>query len=300
MTDAVIQLDQVLLERGHFRLGPLKLDIPRGYISAIVGPNGSGKSSTFQLLLRQVMPDSGTITLLGESLEDEQGELAAKRKIGYLPEEASSQENWMRGKDKADFVRFWYPSWNVNRYHELLRVFEIHDHLKLGKMSKGMRRKLDLAITLAHSPELLLLDEPSSGLDPISWKRMLDVLQRYMEEDHRTIVMATHIIDEVKRLADYIIFMADGRLLGVYEKDELLGNWHAFFLKEQEGGEHSLRQLPGIVKLEAIGGGFVRAISNQASAAEQWLLSGGWSLSGQQPLELDDILEVLIATSSQA
>lgn len=297
MTDTIIQLEQVVLEREHFRLGPLQLEIPKGYISAIVGPNGSGKSSTFQLLLRQIMPDSGTITLLGERVDDERGELTAKKKIGYLPEEASSQENWMRGKDKADFVRYWYPSWNVNRYNELLRLFEVNDNMKLGKLSKGLRRKLDLAITLAHSPELLLLDEPSSGLDPISWKKMLHVLQQYMEEDNRTIVMATHIMDEVKRLADYIIFMANGRLLGVYEKDELLGNWHAFFLKEQDASELRLRQLPGMERLEAVGGGFLRVISSEARAAEQWLIAEGWSINGQQPLEMDDILEVLMAIS---
>ena len=90
-------------------------------------------------------------------------------------------------------------------------------------MSKGMRRKFDLSLAMAHNPELLLLDEPSSGLDPIAWKTMIDVIHRYMERGDRTVLMASHIVDEVRRLADYIVFIIQGKVLGMYEKDALLG-----------------------------------------------------------------------------
>ncbi|MBJ6362846.1 ABC transporter ATP-binding protein [Paenibacillus sp. GCM10012307] len=297
--DTAVYLNRVKMEREHFLLGPLQLEIPRGYISAIVGPNGSGKSSTFQLMLRIYNPDSGQIELFGEQLTNEEIEVALKQRIGYLPEEANDMESWMTGSEKADFIKFWYPTWNVNRYSDLIRIFEVDPKLKLGKMSKGMRRKFDLAVVLAHNPELLLLDEPSSGLDPISWKRMIEILQKYMEEENRTILMATHIIDEVKRLADYIIFMAGGRILGFYEKDELMGNWHAFFVREQgDVGKHRLREVPGFERLEDMGGGFIRIISSNAGLAEKWFQEEGISVSGQNSLELDDILEVLIETKA--
>ncbi|WP_036711623.1 ABC transporter ATP-binding protein [Paenibacillus pinihumi] len=297
--DSVIRLTDVKVEREHFILGPLQMEIPRGYITAIVGPNGSGKSSTFELVLRISRPDSGRIERFGETVGDDASEIAFKQRIGYLPEEANREESWMTGTDKADFIKFWYPTWNVNRYSDLIRIFEVDPKLKLSKMSKGMRRKFDLAVVLAHNPEMLLLDEPSSGLDPISWKRMIDIFQKYMEAENRTILIATHIIDEVKRLADYIIFMAGGRILGTYEKDELLGSWRAFFIREQDLVGHSgLQELPGFEKSGAMGGGFIRVVSSKASLAEQWLLGAGIAVSGQNPLELDDILEVLIETKT--
>src|SRR5690606_22798200 len=127
--------------------------------------------------------------------------------------------------EKADFHRRWYSNWNEHVYKNCLNKFSIQDNIRFKSMSKGMRRKYDLTVALSHEPDILILDEPSSGLDPIAWRSMIDIINAYMDQGERTVLMATHIIDEVKRLADYIIFMVDGKLLGMYEKDELLQNW---------------------------------------------------------------------------
>lgn len=287
-----ISMAGVEQNRPHFKLGPLNLEVPSGYVTALVGPNGSGKSSTFRLLLDLAKPEKGTVTVLGKRVGGGD-DVELKRRIGYLPENTNSFEDSLKAEDKAAFVRQWYPDWDVNYYRELLRLFEIDSSLKLGKMSKGMRRKFELALALAHRPELLLLDEPSSGLDPIAWKKMIGVLHRHMERGDRTILIATHIVEEVRRLADYIVFMDYGRVLGMYEKDELLSSWSVLFVQGEGRPEWLLRTVPGAIRTEEAGGS-VRIVTSRAQQAERWCESKGYRIVARKMMELDDILEAMM------
>lgn len=293
MTDNAVRLTEVELRRPHFQLGPIHLEVPKGFVTAIVGPNGSGKSSTFRLVLDLIKPDKGEIELLGQSVSEEE-DWQTKSKIGYLPELFSAHDDKLKASLKTEFVKKWYPEWDVNRYQELLRLFEVDDSIKLGKMSKGMRRKYELALVLSHHPEMLILDEPSSGLDPLAWRTMIEVLHRYMEPGDRTILMASHIVEEVKRLADYIVFMVHGRVLGVYEKDELFGSWHAFFVHGEQVNRKRVQMMPGQCGIEEAGGGMLRVITRMAPAAEDWCGQEGIAISHRQALQLDDILAVLV------
>ena len=289
--ELAIRMTGVELARTHFRLGPIDLEVPKGFVTAIVGPNGSGKSTTFRLMLNIHQPDVGDIEVLGQRIDGDN--YAMKARIGYLAEEPFQHENRLKGADKAAFHRQWYPNWDVNRYHEMLRQFEVDPNLRLRKMSTGMRRKFALALALAHDPELLLLDEPSSGLDPLAWRTMIGMLHRYMEGGNRTILMASHVIEEVKRLADYVVFMVQGRVLGMFEKDELIAGWHVFYVQEQTGVTGQLESMPGLCAIERAGG-MTRLVSNRAYEAEEWLKAQGIVPSGRQALELDDILAVLV------
>ncbi|MFF2482952.1 ATP-binding cassette domain-containing protein [Paenibacillus sp. NPDC058071] len=290
---SAIRLEGVEQQRSHFRLGPITLDIPLGYVTAIVGPNGSGKSSTFRMLLDLAKADKGTITVLGHRIGDG-SDTALKRRIGYLPEQFGSHDGGMKASAKTNFTKVWYDQWDVNLYRELLRLFEVDDSMKLNRMSKGTRRKYELALMLAHHPELLLLDEPSSGLDPLVWRTMIDILHRYMEHGDRTILMASHIIEEVKRLADYIVFMGYGQVLGVYEKDELFSSWHAFYINSEGFTKKTAQSVPGQCSIEETGGGSYRIVTRKALEAEQWLEREQIRIIGRQALNLDDILAVLI------
>lgn len=288
-----IRLSGVELSRPHFRLGPMNLEVPRGFVTAIVGPNGSGKSTTFRMLLDIVKPDRGEIEVLGSRIGGgKQTELL--QRIGYLPEGANSAEDAIKASEKTAFHSEWYPTWDVNLYRDLLRLFEIEPNLKLGKMSKGMRRRYELAIAMSHHPDLLLLDEPSSGLDPLAWRSMIDLLHRYMERGDRTILIATHIVEEVKRLADYIVFMVHGKVLGMYEKDELMTGWRQYYFTGTYGElSGKLSGMPGLNGLEDAGG-VVRAVTSKAAEAEDWLLTAGLTPAGRQSLELDDILAAVV------
>ncbi|ANY65501.1 ABC transporter [Paenibacillus sp. BIHB 4019] len=296
--DIAIRIQEVELRRERFQLGPLSLEVPKGCVTAIVGPNGSGKSSTFRMLLNLIKPDKGELSLLGHSIAD-QKDTGWKNKIGYVPELFGSHENKLRASDKTDFVRKWYPNWDINLYREILRMFEVDDSIKLGKMSKGTRRKYEFALVLAHHPELLLLDEPSSGFDPLAWRSMMSFLHNYMNDGQRTILMASHIVDEVKRLADYIVFMAQGRILGMYEKDELLSSWHMFYVSGSELVGKDVKSIPGKCMVEDAGGGNLRIVTRQAMETERWCEREHIAIMGRKALDLDDILAVLIEQDRQ-
>ncbi|SDX73693.1 ABC transporter ATP-binding protein [Paenibacillus sp. CF384] len=288
MSEASVQITGMSQRRPNFELGPIDLVIPSGFVTAIVGPNGSGKSSLFRLLLDLAKPNTGRIELLGETVGSG-NDTKLKERLGYVPEQAVDLEDGLRGNQKAAFVRQWYPKWDVHLYQELLRRFEVDPAIKLGKMSKGMRRKFDLSLTMAHHPELLLLDEPSSGLDPIAWKTMIDVLHRYMEQGNRTILMASHIVDEVRRLADYIVFMVQGKVLGIYEKDTLLSAWQVMYI-DAAGVSINWKQMPGYRNASLSGATTYKVVTEDALQAERWLMEQKLGLISKQKLELDEIL----------
>ncbi|GKU76122.1 ABC transporter ATP-binding protein [Paenibacillus sp. L3-i20] len=292
-SDVAIQFKDIGLKKSNFKLGPITLDIPSGFITAIVGPNGSGKSTLFRMALDLTKPDQGSVTLLGHKVghgDDEE----MKGKIGFLAEEPYPHEDSMKAYDKANFNSFWYNNWDVNRYQELLHILQINDNSTLGKMSKGMRRKFELTLSLSHGPDLLLLDEPSSGLDPLAWKSMIEILHRYMEKGNRTILMTTHIIDEVKRLADYIVFMAQGRVLGVYEKDELFSSWFTIYIHGEGLTAAAAAKMPGQCIVKHAGETTYAVITNKALEAEQWCQFEGHHIVSRQALELDEIMETLL------
>lgn len=289
MEKTAIEISDLRIVRDNFTLGPLNLTIPEGYVTAIVGPNGSGKSTLFSCLMNYIKPTNGKIKLLGEEIglsnDDE-----LKQKIGYVNELPTTFDSFMKGADKAKFHSAWYQEWNETTYQGLLSMFDMNDSKPLKKMSKGMRRKFELSLALAHQPHLLILDEPSSGLDPIASKQMIEVLHQYMDSGNRTIVLATHIVDEVKRLADYIIFQYNGKVLGFYEKDELLQSWSTYFIELEPNENIDIKHVPGYVSHKNSSGQHVEIISSNAWETEQWLQKHDIKVHTKQLLELDEIL----------
>jgi len=288
-----VELKGVVNRKANFELGPIDLAMPAGCITAIVGPNGCGKSTTFRMMLDLEKPDAGSIKVL-DHVMGSGNDTELKQRIGYLAEKPRIGDDHMRASDKAAFYQRWYANWDGNRYRELLKLMEINDNGKLGKMSKGMRRKFELALSLSHAPELLLLDEPSSGLDPLAWKTMIDLLHQYMDSGDRTIVMTSHIVEEVKRLADYIVFMSDGRVLGMYEKDELFSNWQTMFISGAGLTAELAGGMPGQYAVEYAGGTTFKVVTSKASEAEAWREEQGLTLVSRQMLTLDEILEALV------
>lgn len=292
-SETAISFEEVSVKKSEFRLGPATLDIPAGYITAIVGPNGSGKSTLFRMALDLAKPDQGKVTVLGQEIGSGDDD-AIKQRIGYVPEEPYAHENSLKGSDKAKIHGFWYRDWDLFRYQELLRILQVNDHQPLGKMSKGMRRKTELALALAHNPELLLLDEPSSGLDPLAWKTMIDLLHRHMDQGDRTILMTSHIVEEVKRLADFIVFMAQGRVLGFYEKDELFSSWFTYYVSGEGLEARDLADMPGQAGIEFAGERTFRVTTGKALEAERWCANAGLTIVSKSGMELDEIMAALL------
>ncbi|MBP1992436.1 ABC transporter ATP-binding protein [Paenibacillus eucommiae] len=283
---------------GKLTLGPLDLELEAGYFTAILGKNGSGKSTLFRLLMNMLKPEQGEIELLGAGYPLE--EVALKRRIGYVPETMNWQEIECRTiKELTRLVSRWYPSWDKQRYDRLMTEFELQDNFKLEVLSKGMQRKLAFIYAISHNPDVLLLDEPSSGLDPFAWRIMMKEIGRFMESGNKTVLMATHILEEIKLMADYIVFMHDGQLLGKYEKDTLMDGWKAFWVGMSA---YSKLQLPGVVQIEDSSPGspgVVRLISDSPLETEAALNEHKINVISTKALELDEILSFLIRNGNK-
>lgn len=285
MKAPIIEMSQVYKTRGDRKIGPINLTVEPGYVVALAGHNGSGKSTLIHLLTQLVHPDSGEIRWFGQAYPD--GMPADTRQwVGYIPEQPVREEDRLTAEAAAAFRALWYPGWDETRFQRLMERFQVPAHTKLSRMSKGQRRKFELAAALAPHPRVLLLDEPSSGLDPFAWKIMLEELRDCMKNGKTTIIIATHIMDEIKRLADYIVLMHDGRLLGKLEKDHLLENGKEMWF---EGTPEEASELPGVVETES-DGNLQRIITLAAGETSDILEQAGIRPIRVRRLELDDIL----------
>ncbi|MDG0872700.1 ABC transporter ATP-binding protein [Paenibacillus thiaminolyticus] len=288
-TKPVIVLKDVVKRRERLQIGPLNIQIPQGCVTAIVGTNGAGKSTLMGMFMGFIKPDSGTVGLFQEANLPEP-DTSVKARIGYVAESPNSEEDDLTAEAAASFTAYWYERWDWKLYHHLMARYDIPPKTKLKKLSKGMRRKLDLILAICPQPDLLLLDEPSSGFDPISWRLMIEDLNSYLEEGQRSVVIATHIIEEVKRLADYVLFLHKGQVLLVIEKDALFDAWKEFWV-DGEAGDYA--GVPGVVKVIQERNG-VRLIASQADRADAFLEENGVIPRQTAGIELDDILAYLI------
>lgn len=214
--------------------------------------------------------------------------------MAYVPETSQAEENFWTAAEAADFRRQWYPSWDQEYFEELTRKFEIPQDARLGKMSKGERRKFEIAAALATRPRLLLLDEPSSGLDPFAWKIMIETLRKFMDDTDATVLICTHIVEEVRRLADYIVLMHQGQLLGMAEKDSLFGLWNEVWVNAADEAElqELAAELPEALHFGWEQPGVASFITREFSRNEKRILDLGVKVLKSRALELDEILSL--------
>ena len=298
-----IVLDGVTAGTGSFRLGPLQAEIPRGWTTAIVGANGSGKSTLFRILLGLLPVVRGKLEVLGTSVQPGVDE-RYKQQIGFVAENGHPHEHSLTIAEKAAFAAFWYPGWDDQHYRRLLKRFGIDEKMKLGKLSKGMRRKAELVIVMAHLPNLLLLDEPTSGLDPIVWKMWLEEMQGYMANGNKTLLIATHVTEEVRRLADHVLFLHQGRFIAQYEKDRLFDEWRELLVRGPSDADKSevealrlLAGVSGVCQAAREGQDGYRVQVNGASEGrtpEVLLQACGFQVLESRRMELEDILSCMI------
>ena len=284
MDQPVISLRGVEKSYGDFTLGPVDLEVEPGYVVAVVGPNGSGKSTLFRMLMNLARPDAGTVGLFGGEYPED--EVAIKQRIGYVPESAVGHDE-MTAKSLGRFVSHWYPTWNQRLYDDLVERSGIGRGKKFRNLSKGMQRRLSFALAAATGADLLLLDEPTDGVDPFARREMLEDITAHVQDGERTVVFATHVMEEVRRVADYVAFLVDGDFLGLYEKDALLERWRAFWVdREPEAGTL------GVVRVEA--GSPVRVVSDAPAETEKALARRGSRIIRSGSLDLEEILSHLM------
>lgn len=191
-------------------LRDVSLQVPAGAVYLLVGPNGAGKSTTLKLLLDLVRPSSGRAEVFGLDTIERGPEIRAN--IGYVPERPDWGYAWLRVGRMLEHHALYYPSWDAEYAARLARKFELRLDRKMGVLSKGQARRVHLTMALAHRPPLLLLDEPTDGLDPLMRDETLGVLADHIAESPTTVVISTHHVEEVERLADHIGVLRSGEL----------------------------------------------------------------------------------------
>lgn len=197
----------------------LSLSVKRGSTFGLIGPNGAGKSTTIRMLMGLLSPTAGSIRVLGRDVSDESQEI--RQRVGYVPE-MHFMDRWMRVGEIAGFCRSAYTNWNDETCREMLNRFELDPDKKIKHLSKGMLVKLSLVLAVSHEPEMLVLDEPMAGLDPVAREEFLDGVLRTVCDRGQTVLLSTHSLDDIQRVADTVGFLYSGRMLVQRNIEELL------------------------------------------------------------------------------
>ena len=191
-------------------LASVSLSLSRGGVYGLIGANGAGKTTLIKHLLGLLRAESGSVRVFG--LDPVADPVAVLSRIGYLSEE-NDLPGWMRVDELIRYSRAFYPAWDDAYAEELRRAFALDPTAKVKNLSKGQRARAGLLIALAYRPELLVLDEPSSGLDPIVRRDILGAVIRTIADEGRTVLFSSHLLEEVEQVADHVTMISEGRIL---------------------------------------------------------------------------------------
>lgn len=205
-----------------FELGKIDISIPKGVIVGLIGENGAGKTTLIKSILNIIKIDSGEIKIFGKDYKKE--EKTIKEDIGVVLDNMFFPE-LLNAKDINSSMKDIYINWDSKLYFSYLKDFNLPDNKPLKSMSKGMRKKLEIAVALAHKPKLLILDEPTSGLDPVVRSEVLEIFQKFIEDEEHSILLSTHITSDLEHIADEIIFMDKGKKVLQKSRDEVIDNY---------------------------------------------------------------------------
>jgi ABC-2 type transport system ATP-binding protein len=195
---------------GHFQLGPLDLTVPRGAIYGLIGPNAAGKTTTLDLIMGMGDADAGSITVLG--LDHRRDEVAMKRLVAYASPDVNYQA-WGKIWKLIRFVRGFYPSWDESYCQQLLKNLQVSEDDAIAALSFGTRIKLGLILALSWHPKVIILDEPTAGLDAVSKKQLFTELLAAVQDEERTVIISSHCLSDLERFADNIGLIKNGQLL---------------------------------------------------------------------------------------
>ncbi|WP_193064043.1 ABC transporter ATP-binding protein [Oceanobacillus oncorhynchi] len=216
----VIELHDVSKSLKAFTIDHMDLQIKQGYVTGFIGANGAGKSTTMKLIMNLLQPDNGEVSVFGLDYANHEKEI--KDRIGFVYDSNIFYES-LNLKDISRIVAPAYKHWNQKQFKAYVNQFELPLNKPMKKFSKGMQMKASIAIALSHDAELIVMDEPTAGLDPTSRRELLDIFQEVMTDGKRTILFSTHITSDLDRIADYIVLIDEGEILfdkPVYELQE--------------------------------------------------------------------------------
>jgi ABC-2 type transport system ATP-binding protein len=242
MTELSVHLQGVSKRYPHFTLDDIDIELPTGSIMGFIGANGAGKSTTIRILMGLVHQDQGSVQVLGRTMPEEQA--AAKLDIGFVSEDmrlyGTASLAW-----HMEFIRSIYPRWDQPYAESLLHRFGLTPQQKVKGLSHGQRVKAALLLALARRPRLLVLDEPTTGLDPVARQEVLAELMAVLADEDRTILFSSHNTLDVEQISDQITFIDQGRIIDSDSKEIFLDRWRRLRLVLPP--DVTLPALPGII-----------------------------------------------------
>lgn len=272
-------------------LRELSLEIPRGGTHAIVGSNGAGKSTLFRLLLGLTEPSGGCAQILGCDSRRLTPELRGR--IGFVNEEHTLPE-WMKVKAVKAMQQQLYPHWQENIYREVLDNFDVQPEQRVSELSRGERAGFNLSLTLAQSPELLILDEPTLGLDVVAKRAFLEALLFIGADTGGTIVYCSHQMEEIERVADNLLIMEHGLLTAMSPPDEFrqrVGYWIVDFPEHVPAND----EIPGLLQARRIDDRYHLMVIDAGEPLQRYLREQGAKVLSQQAVGLDQAINGYLA-----
>lgn len=203
-----------------FQLGKLDLTVPKGVIVGLIGENGAGKTTLLKAILNIIQTDEGTIKINGRDNHEEK----TKENIGVVLDNMFFPE-LLTAKDIELAMRGIAKNWDTELYYNYLKEFSLPVDKPLKALSKGMRKKLEIATALSHHPDILILDEATSGLDPVIRNEILDIFLNFIQDENHTIILSTHITSDLEHVADKIVFIDQGKIVLDKDRDELIDHY---------------------------------------------------------------------------
>ncbi len=258
-----IEFRQFSKRNGDFELSNLNFQIEQGFITGLIGPNGSGKTTLIRSIMNLIQPDQGEVLVLNQSYLNREREI--KQQIGFVYDEDFYYDH-LTIKEMKKIIASFYPSWNEELFRSYQHDFALPERRKMRELSKGMKTKFALAVALAHEPQLLIMDEPTAGLDSIFRREILSILSGYIKDGTRTVLFSTHNSLELERIADYIVYIQSGSLHFSGTKEDLLDSYMLV-----KGPTAFLLQHPlPFIGLQQSALGFEGLISSQHYSSIQW------------------------------
>lgn len=226
-----IEMKQVSKTYPGFSIQDMNLVIPKGSIVGLIGENGAGKTTTIKLLLNEIAKESGEITIFGKDHIKQEREI--KEDLGVVLDDSFLSE-YLTPNDINRIMKQFYLNWDEDYYHKLLQEFQLPRDKMAKDFSSGMKMKLKIAAVLPHAPKLLILDEPTSGLDPVARSEILDIFRDFIQDEEHTIFVSSHITSDLEHIADYIVFIHQGKIVLYESRDTLVEEYGIAKCSEEE------------------------------------------------------------------
>lgn len=240
-----LKLENVTKEYKDFTLDNISISLPKGCIMGFIGENGAGKSTTIKLILDLINRDAGTITILGKDNKNEIQSI--KENIGVVMDEPCFPEN-LNAEEINKIMKRIYKTWDENKFASFLGKFSIPQGKSIKDYSRGMKMKLSIAVSLSHDTKILIMDEATSGLDPIVREEILDIFLDFIQDESHSIFISSHIISDLEKICDYITFIHNGKIIFSESKDDLLEDYGILKCSEDELNKLNRDIIKGIRK----------------------------------------------------